>query len=104
MPIGTAIAVATAVIISVATKKGIMPKVGGSETGYHLVPKKNSRGEVCRKMGKPSRNKRMSTPNSTTIAKRPLKKIQSSIDLSPNRRRCLRLVFRSALFVRVEVL
>jgi hypothetical protein len=41
---GTAAAVAIKVIIKVDTKKGRIPKVGGSETGYHLVPNKNSHG------------------------------------------------------------
>jgi hypothetical protein len=45
-PTGTAIAVATTVTHSVATKKDVMPKVGGSETGYHFVPNRNSQGGV----------------------------------------------------------
>jgi hypothetical protein len=84
-------AVATMVTQSVATKKGMMPKVGGSETGYHLVPKKNSQGGVYQKAGKPSFSRRAITPSRTIMVSMPARKIQPSMNFSPKRHRRLRL-------------
>ena len=85
IPIGIAIAVDTRVIIIVDTKKGSMPKVGGSETGYHLVPEKNSHGGVWRKIGVPSRTKKKTIPKRITMASIPARRIQPSINLSLRR-------------------
>ena len=80
-------AVATRVTQSVATKKDVMPKVGGSETGYHFVPKRNSQGEVYQKAGKPSFSRRATIPSRTTMVSIPARKIQLSISFSPKRYR-----------------
>ena len=84
-------AVATKVTQRVATKKGMMPKVGGSETGYHCVPKKNSHGGVYPKAGSPSLSRRTMMPSRITIVSMPARKIQPSMNFSPRRHRRLRL-------------
>src|SRR4030042_6357335 len=88
---GTAAAVAIKVIISVDTKKGNTPKVGGSETGYHLVPNRNCHGEEWANIGSPSLMRTAMMPTRTIMANSPARNIHPSMNLSPNRSRRLRL-------------
>jgi hypothetical protein len=90
---GTDIIVAIKVIISVDTKKGKIPKVGGSDNGYHLVPNKNSQGLVKVKTGNPSLSRMVMMPSSITIDSIPARKIQLSMTLSPSRSRRFRFIF-----------
>lgn len=94
---GTAIAVARAVTIIVDRKKGRMPNVGGSETGYHLVPKKNCQGGEYLNIGNPSLARMAIIPSSTTTVESPARKSAASITFSPKRNRRFRSIAEAAV-------
>src|SRR5512135_786264 len=56
---GTAMSVERKVTMKDPTISGQIPNAGGSKVGYHSLPRRKSLTETTRKMGSPSRNRKV---------------------------------------------
>ena len=92
MPMGTEMAAAPSVTSSEPRISGRMPKRGGSEIGYQLLPKRKSPTLSPRKRERPSRSRNKNISSTNTTENTPLSRMAFSMNHSLSLRRRLGVI------------